>query len=184
MSAPSVPVVVGLIGGECSGKTTLARALVDEVDGIHVREKLRDFVDQVGRPPRVDEQTALMRDQEAAEEIAICAAVAGGKQLVVCDPAAFMTAVYSIAYYNDTSLLQPAIDHLPTYDVLIWCDVAIPWEADGAQRDGPHERDRVDAIIAATLTDHGVSVVHVVGTITQRLQQIQRSIVALGAPGS
>lgn len=180
MSVGSGSIVVGLIGGECSGKTTLARALINEFDGIHVREKLRDFVDQVGRPPREDEQNALMLDQTAAEDAAIGEAGAVGKQLVVCDPAAFMTAIYSIAYYNDTSLLQPAIDRLSLYNALIWCDAAIPWEADGAQRDGPHERDRVDAIIAATLTDHGVPALHVAGTITDRVQQTQRAIAPLG----
>jgi len=174
MSALPAPTVVGLIGGECSGKTTLARALVDEFDGIHVREKLRDFVDVFGRAPREDEQAQLMGDQEAAEGAAVREAASTGKRLVVCDPAALMTAIYSIAYYNDSSLLEPALDHLTGYDALVWCDVAIPWEADGAQRDGPDERDRVDAIIAETLTDYAVSATHVRGTVVARTQVVGR----------
>ncbi|NQU36762.1 MAG: ATP-binding protein [Actinobacteria bacterium] len=177
MTVGSQPVVIGLIGGECSGKTTLARALVEELHGIHVREKLRDFVDEVGRPPRDDEQAPLMRDQEAAEDAAIRESVTTGKSFVVCDPAAFMTAIYSIAYFNDASLLQPGIDRLAAYDALIWCDATIPWEADGGQRDGPHERDRVDAIIAATLADHGIVSLHVAGTVAERVRQIRGSIV-------
>ncbi len=170
------PIVVGLVGGECSGKTTLARALVAEFDGIHVREKLRDFVDEHARPPRKDEQYQLMLDQETAEAGAVLDAVSLRKRLVVGDPAAFMTAIYSIAYYNDPSLLDHAVEHLVTYDALVWCDVAIPWEADGAQRDGPIERDRVDAVIAATLRDRSISAQHVAGGVDLRVEQVRDMI--------
>jgi nicotinamide riboside kinase len=166
------PLVVGLIGGECSGKTSLARALVGGSGGVHVEERLRAFVDEFGRPPAESEQSGLMCEQEVAEEVAIGTAFTTNRGLVVCDPAAFMTAVYSIAYYRDDSLLAPAIEHLARYDALVWCDTAIPWKADGAQRDGPAERDRVDAILREIIDNHSIAVTRTHGTIAQRLATV------------
>lgn len=92
---------IGLLGGECTGKTTLAKALCDRLDAVVVAEYLREFVSNTGRAPTELEQAEIMTTQIAAETAALAAS--GPKTLVICDPAALMTAIYSIAYFEDRS---------------------------------------------------------------------------------
>ncbi len=47
---------IGLVGGEGTGKTTLASALAVALPACVVDESLRAFVEREGRTPRADEQ--------------------------------------------------------------------------------------------------------------------------------
>lgn len=165
---------IGLLGGECTGKTTLAQALCERLDAVLVPEYLREFVDTYGRAPKVGEQAGIMQRQVEAE-VSVGTTSRPGS-LVVCDPAALMTAIYSIAYFNDRSLLEAAVLHAQTYGTLIWCGTNIPWEPDGDQRDGPEYRAHVDALIAdlvsTTLEPAGFRVHHIDGTVDERVQAV------------
>lgn len=162
---------IGLLGGECTGKTTLAKALCDRLDAVLVPEYLREFVVSMGRVPTAFEQAGIMGTQVAAEATALTGI--GPQTLVVCDPAALMTAIYSMAYFNDRSLLEPATLHAKTYGYLIWCGTDIPWEPDGDQRDGPEYRAQVDALIGEvvrdTLEPAGIIVHRIDGPVSDRL---------------
>ena len=162
---------IGLLGGECTGKTTLAKALCDRLDAVLVPEYLREFVVSMGRVPTALEQAGIMGTQVAAEATAMT--VIGPETLVVCDPAALMTAIYSMAYFNDRSLLEPATLHAKNYGCLIWCGTDIPWEPDGDQRDGPEYRAQVDALIGEvvrdTLEPAGIVVHRIDGPVSDRL---------------
>ncbi len=60
-----------------------------------------------------------------------------------------MTAVYSILYYGDDSLWEPALAHHRTaYVLTVWCDIDMPWLADPGHRDGPDWRRRGHLMIA------------------------------------
>ena len=162
---------IGLLGGECTGKTTLAKALCDRLDAVVVTEYLREFVSNTGRAPTELEQAEIITTQIAAETAALAAS--GPKTLVICDPAALMTAIYSIAYFEDRSLLASAILHAKTYRTLIWCGTDIPWEPDGNQRDGPEYRAQVDGLICEVVSNDlrpaGIKVHRIDGTVNDRL---------------
>ena len=64
----ATPRRIGLIGGEGSGKTTLAVALAGALPACVVDESLRAFVEREGRTPRRDEQAALLAEQAARED--------------------------------------------------------------------------------------------------------------------
>ncbi|MGB3676680.1 MAG: AAA family ATPase, partial [Candidatus Nanopelagicales bacterium] len=55
----AAPRVIAVIGGECSGKSTLANALAQDLDAVLAVEELRKFVEEYGRPPLVNEQAAV-----------------------------------------------------------------------------------------------------------------------------
>lgn len=164
--------VVAVIGGECSGKSTLARALAERLPGEHVVEELRVFVDDHGRPPQQAEQAGVMNRQIEAEGAAVQRAAASGLRWVVGDPAALMTAVYSVAYFDDDSLLPAAVAHQRNYRLTVWCDTDLPWVADGDQRDGPAERDRVHQLIGRIVDSHNLEVCRVAGPVDDRVERV------------
>ena len=152
---------VGLLGGECTGKTTITLALADALGATPVGEVLREFVEREGRTPRADEQAGILREQRARED-----AAAG--TIVIGDPATLMTAVYSDIYFADRSLDAPAIAQARDYDVLLWCRPDIPWVAEAVQHDGPQMRQRADDRISELVAAHGLSPVHIHGTFDER----------------
>lgn len=174
-TAPA-PSRIGLIGGEGSGKTTLAVALAGVLPACVVDESLRAFVEREGRTPRRDEQESLMRDQAARED---AAAAACRHHWLVADPAPLMTAVYSVLYFDDDALVAPALLHAAGYDLVVWCRPDVPWAPDGLQRDGSGQRDAADAIIGRLvreeLTPRGIRVTEAAGDVDHRVAAVRRA---------
>jgi nicotinamide riboside kinase len=161
---------VAVIGAECSGKSTLAQQLGAALPATVVPEYLRSFVQQHRRVPSPDEQRAVMAGQIAAE------ASARGRW-VVSDSGVLMTAVYSILYYDDDSLVPAAVEHhCHAYRTTVWCDIDLPWAADEGQRDGPQYRARGHRIIAEIVAAHGLPVLAVAGSPSARVAAVLREL--------
>lgn len=164
---------IGLLGAECTGKSMLAVALADALDGEVVPEQLRAFVVEHGRPPRADEQAALMAAQVRVED---AAAARTDRPVVIGDPAPLMTAVYHWAYFDDDSLIDSGVAHARGYDLLVCCDTDLPWVDEPGMRDGEQWRDRVHALlagpVAARMAEAGVMPLLVHGDVTARVGQI------------
>jgi nicotinamide riboside kinase len=167
---------IGLIGGESTGKSTLAQALAARLPACVVDEGLRDFVEREGRPPLRDEQSAVLLDQQAREE---AAADACPHETLIADPAPLMTAVYSLLYFDDPSLVRPAADLAAGYSLVVWCRPDIPWTADEGHRDGPDQRAAADRVIAdlvrAELEPRGIRVVAATGSVAARVTAVTRA---------
>lgn len=172
---------VMLLGGECTGKSALAQALVkvqraSSRTALLVPEVLREFVDRVNRTPTVDEQRRIMESQQRAVE----SALQQGVDLVVSDPAPLMTAVYSIQYFNDHTLLPSAIHDITNADLVVWCAPDVPWQPDGKHRDGPQARDLTDQLIRSQIEPAltGTRLIRVSGSPANRLDKV---LTALGS---
>lgn len=167
---------VALIGGEASGKTSLAAALAVDGPACVVDESLRAFVEREGRTPRRDEQAALMGEQARREDEA---AASCPHPWLVADPAPLMTAVYSLLYFDDDSLVAPAVQHSLGYDLVVWCRPDFPWAPDGLQRDGSGRRDEADAILGRLVHDQlvplGIRVVEATGDVGHRTAAVGRA---------
>jgi nicotinamide riboside kinase len=165
---------IGLLGGECTGKSTLARALAPGWSAEVVPEALRAFVAERRRPPTAQEQGGLLAAQQAAED-----AAAARSSVLIADPAALMTAIYSIAYFDDSSLIERGCSLAAGYELVVWCGTDLPWEPDGLQRDGPQARAQVDALIREVvetrLMPRGVRVLHVDGPTPDRVAAVERA---------
>ena len=177
LGTPSLePTRIGLIGGECTGKSTIAAMLAERLSGSVASEVLREFVATRGRVPRREEQRQVMLDQIAREESIMGAMIvesASRGHVVIGDPAPAMTALYSHVYYDDDSLLTHAVQHTSSYDLLLWCRTDIPWVPDPGQRDGPEYRALVDARIGLFVHDSlapaGIGVIELCGDDETRL---------------
>ena len=176
---------IGLIGGECSGKSTLAEDLGQSLPACVVGEHLRVFVEQSHRNPLAHEQRAIMTTQHIAEDAAATGCPFG---TVITDSAPLMIAVYSQFYFGDSSLLNDAVAWSRNYDLVLWCDIDMPWHPDGIQRDGPQVRAAEHELIANIVRTHlqpaGVPVQLVSGSRHARAVAAARAwrLLGLGEP--
>lgn len=174
--------VVGILGAESTGKSDLAQALAERARGLGVSaavvpEYLREFCVQAGRTPVAAEQAHI-----AAEQTRRIEAASRTHALVLADTTALMTAVYSEYIFGDAGLYEAALqDHRLCHHTLL-TGLDMPWQPDGLQRDGPHVRAPVDALLRQHLYTASVafSVIYGVGQarvdagwrlLTRQLQQ-------------
>lgn len=148
------PRTIGLLGGESTGKTTLALALADALPGFVAEEYLRDFVRDFGRVPNREDQEGIFLTQQMTVQTVARAAAHSDTPWVIADPLPLMTAVYSVVYFGDESLLDVGIADASTYDVLLWCAPDFAWVADEGMRDGEDLRDRADEVIRDYVAPH------------------------------
>jgi len=153
---------IAVVGGECTGKTTLCEMLAGELPALCVVEYLRELVDRERRVPLARDQAGILTTQIEREAAAVAAA-RGRKRWVVCDSAPIATAIYSEMYFDDRSLSAAAAAHHASYAFTLLTDVDLAWEADGLQRDGPGVRGDFHARIRAWLQTQGAPFVLVSG---------------------
>lgn len=163
------PRSICIIGAECTGKTTLVQQLVVQTGGQAVPELLRDWCISHGRTPQVHEQAALMAAQIDAENQALALMNKGQGAMLFCDCGPLLTAVYSLYYFADNSLLAAAHLHHRRYSMTLWLQPDLPWVADGLQRDGLATQAAVHHLLGQQLALH-VPVVGISGVGPARWQ--------------
>lgn len=174
VNAPAFVVV--LVGAESTGKTTLAHELVATFAArgervARVDEVLREFCDEHGRTPHRHEQAGI-----AAEQTARIEAAASSADVVIADTSALMIAVYSEIVFGDTSLHASALAAHRRAQLTLIMALDLPWRADGLQRDGPHVREPVDALIRASLAGTGIACTTIGGDGPARLAAALQAI--------
>lgn len=157
--------VVGILGAESTGKSDLALALAERARACGVTtavidEYLREFCIRAARTPVVTEQAHIAREQTRR-----ILAASRTHALVLADTTALMTAVYSEYIFGDLSLYDSALQDHRLCDHTLLTGLDMPWLPDGLQRDGPHVRGPVDALLRQQLQTAGVgySVVYGLG---------------------
>ncbi|HMN92298.1 MAG TPA: ATP-binding protein [Hydrogenophaga sp.] len=170
---------VCLLGGESTGKSTLAEALHRHLTERHgmavslVPEHLRDWCSRQGRAPHAHEQAAL------ADEQARLIGLAQGRdgiELVLADTSALMVATYSELYFNDTSLHARALELQRQYDLTLLMGLDLPWVADGLFRDSPSVREATDRVLRRELQRGGIAFQAIYGQGADRLHAALRII--------
>lgn len=170
-----IGVTIALLGAESTGKTRLAGKLAARLDmqgrtAVVVPEVLREWCEREQRTPRPEEQLPIAQEQE--RRVGLAAATA---DIVIADTTALMVAIYSAMLFEDGSLYPFALASQRGYDATLLTGLDLPWVADGLQRDGPHVREPVDALVRAALARAGVPYRVIYGQGEERLEN------ALGA---
>lgn len=170
--------VVTLLGGESTGKTTLAQALTGALarSGVtvaQVPEHLRTWCEQNRRAPRADEQAALAHEQArrtdlAAGDVAV--------EIVIADTSPLVVAVYSELYFGDASLVEAALAWQRGVDLTLVMGLDLPWVADGLFRDSAAVRDATDARLRTHLQAASIPFQSVHGHGEARTQQALRAV--------
>jgi HTH-type transcriptional regulator, transcriptional repressor of NAD biosynthesis genes len=168
--------VVTLLGGESTGKTSLAQALCECLNrqglSTHlVPEHLRRWCETQGRAPRAEEQTGLARTQARLIDEA---AARQHVQVVLADTTPLVIAAYSELYFKDTGLLPEARDWQRQVDLTLLMGLDLPWVSDGFFRESEAVRDATDAVLRRELQLAGVSFQTIYGQGPARLEQALR----------
>lgn len=155
--------LVTLLGAECTGKSTLAKALARDLGAGLVTEYLREWCAAHGRTPQRQEQAHI-----AAEQAARIEAAALRHELVVCDTTPLITALCSEHYFGDDSLTAAALAFQRRCDLTLLCGPDLPWQADGFMRDGPAVRAAFDARLRGVMQAHGLGWIDITGNDAER----------------
>ncbi|MEX0580573.1 MAG: ATP-binding protein [Mycobacterium sp.] len=169
--------LISVVGGESTGKSTLAKALGGGLPAIVVPEYLRAWVEQhPGRVPQPDEQAAIMAAHRASEVSGMLEADRAGLAWLVSDSGPLMTAVYSIQYYDDASLLPEAVESARHSAWVLWCQDDFPWQPD-PQRDGSHARATSQQLLAEVFAAHPeLPMLEVSGAFNERVEAAMAAI--------
>ena len=175
--------IVALLGAECTGKSTLTQALgqrLADLPAATVPEHLRHWCLSQDRTPRRLEQAHIAAEQQRQIQ---CAAAA--HPVVVADTTALMTALYSVHYFDDPSLMLGALQSQRGVALTLLCAPdGIPGQADGWLRDGEATRQRTHAELADLLHAHRLPHETLRGALPDRLTQAEAWIRRrLASPG-
>ena len=176
--------LIGVVGGESTGKSTLAAALGMRLPAIVVPEYLRTWVERHrGQVPQPGEQAEIMAAHRAAEVSGMRDAERSGLAWVVSDSGPLMTAVYSIQYYDDPALLPLAVEWTARNDLILWCQDDFPWQPD-PQRDGSQARATSQQLLAEIFAAHPeLPMLEVRGGFDERVETVLETV-RLGRAGS
>ena len=178
MPEPARPGLISVVGGESTGKSTLAAQLGLRLPGVVVREALRTWVEEQGRIPLPTEQTTVMNAHRESEISGLRHAEQTGAAWVISDSGPLMTAVYSIQYYDDASLLPRALEWTARSTRVLWCQDDFPWQPD-PQRDGLQARATSQEILAEVFADNPqLPVLALRGSLEERVEAVLSEVAA------
>lgn len=159
---------IAILGGESSGKTTLAAALADALGTVWVPEYGRTLTEQIGGTDKLRyndmlkiAETQVRHEREFAK---------GSSKFLVCDTTPLVTHWYSKELFQRVSPKLRELSNRP-YSYHFLCASDIPFEQDGT-RESPEFRDRAFLWYGTMLKHHGIPFHIVSGTVEQRVKQI------------
>jgi HTH-type transcriptional regulator, transcriptional repressor of NAD biosynthesis genes len=121
---------IGIVGGESSGKTTLARKLAERLNTVWAQEYGRELWGERHGDLRFDDMLAIGREQIAREQRLAQQA----RRWLVCDTTPLTTSFYSQEIFGSVDLRLERLA-LRRYDLLILCSPDFPFVQDGTRRD-------------------------------------------------
>ena len=157
---------VVVTGSECTGKTTLARALAAHYETAWVPEYARQFVLEKGAAPDHTDVTTIARGQIDLEQTI----AANRPRLLIQDTDLLSTAIYSRHYYGDCPIWIEEAVRQRAPDLYLLADIDVPWVPDGEQRDRGDRREEMQALFRHELISNEFEFVEVSGSLACRMR--------------
>ncbi len=157
---------VALLGGESSGKSTLARALAEHFQTEFVAEYGRDLWESKDGQLELDDMLHIAETQIFREEAALLRA----NRYVFCDTTPLTTAHYSrVLFGSVTSALSRLAER--AYRLIVLCEPDFPFVQDGTRRDAEFRAEQHQAYLDALRTRR-VPYLTVRGSVPERVAMI------------
>ncbi len=147
------PLRAVVIGSECTGKTTLARALAARFEAPWVPEFCRAYQDAKGTLLDAADVEPIARGQVGDAD----AAEGDATELLLFDTDLVSTAVYARHYYGACPAWIEAACLSRRADLYLLCAPDVPWQADG-QRDRRDRREEMHRLFSEALAALGARV--------------------------
>ena len=167
-----------LTGGECTGKTTLARVLAKRYDTAWAPEAAREAALAKAGLLGPEDVEPIARAHVVAADAALDEATRRARPAVFFDQDLLSTVVYARHYYGDC---PPWIKRLAAQrlgDLYLLCFPDLPWRPDLA-RDRGDRREEMHALFAAALTEAGARIAHVTGAGPERAARAEAAVAEL-----
>jgi NadR type nicotinamide-nucleotide adenylyltransferase len=174
--ASFVPRIV-LLGGESSGKTTLAAALAERLGTTWVPEYGRELWERRGGVLTPEDLRAIGHEQVRRED----AAAPRAHGVLLCDTSPLTTWGYSGWMFGTP---DPALEPLARrrYEGVVLCEPDFPFVQDGTRQLADFRHRQHDWYVAR-VAELGVPVFNATGALEQRIAQVAGWIVKGFAPG-
>ncbi|WP_286743033.1 AAA family ATPase [Aquabacterium sp. UBA2148] len=168
---------VVLLGGESSGKTTLAEALAQAEGTVWVPEHGRDRWLACGGQLTLQDLVDIAQTQVAHEE----ARLSQAHRWLVCDTSPLTTWGYAgwMFQQQPPELTQAAMRR---YDLIVLCEPDFGFVQDGTRRGADFQREQ-HAWYEAQLLQRTEPVLRVGGPLAQRVAQVQAALAELSQRG-
>lgn len=165
---------VSVFGPESTGKSTLARALANAFDTIHVPEFARGYLESRGGVLTRPEMDVIGAGQIAVED----GAAGDANRVLVCDTDPLATVVWCEVMYGEAPAWLRTVAMARRYALTLLCDVDLPWEND-LVRYLPHDRPGFFARCEAALRAAGRRYTIVRGTGDARTATARDALAAV-----
>lgn len=163
---------VAILGGESSGKSSLAAALALRFDTLHVAEYGRELWEAKQGRLVFEDLLTIGRRQVAREDEACRRA----RRFLFCDTSPLTTLFYSRHLFGRAEEELERLAARP-YRLVVLCAPDFPFVQDGT-REGPRLRNAQHAWYRSELAARGMEVLPVEGPIEQRIASVDRWIAA------
>jgi NadR type nicotinamide-nucleotide adenylyltransferase len=176
MAPPEPARRLALLGGESSGKTTLAQALAEQLHTAWVPEYGRELWERLRHTLDVDELLHVARHQIELED----AAAARGGGWIVCDTTPLTTLQYCLYDHGHAPAELQAMARRG-YDLTVVCAPDFEFVQDGARRDDAFRAEQ-HAWTLARLHEQGVPYVTAGGSVAARVAQVLHALAEATQP--
>jgi NadR type nicotinamide-nucleotide adenylyltransferase len=173
--APQRPLRVVFTGSECTGKSTTAALLAEELGGLYVPEFVREFAATKGGTIAFEDHGPIARGQQALEDRAIGDAMIRRLPVVVQDTDLLSTAVYCQHYFGVCPPWIADLAQARRPDLYLLMDVDLPWVADGV-RDRGDRRAEMHTLFQAAVAATGAPFVEIQGVGADRVDRARHAI--------
>lgn len=162
-----------VIGPESTGKSTLSKALAEQLNTVWVPEYARTYLEQKNHAYQFEDLSAIAKGQIESED----AVASKAHQYLICDTDLYVVKVWSEHKYGKVAPFILETIAQRQYDAYILCDIDMPWDADPLrEHPEPEMRQYFFNIYKDIVLHSGKAFITVRGNEMERLAQ------ALAAP--
>ncbi len=169
---------VVLTGGECAGKTTLARALAERWKTTWSAEAAREVALARQGLLGPEDVPVIARAHVRLADEAVRGAVEAGREVVFFDQDLLSTVAYARHYYGDCPPWIWDLARSRRADLYLLCAPDLPWTPDPA-RDRGDRRDEIHALFRDVLLEAGANVFEISGAGAERASRAWDAVSAL-----